>query len=343
MDRLQLEPEAVLELRRGAPVAPREAQLAQLDEVVERVAAVGHRELRQADPPELELDVAALGDLEAAAHRVVVAREVEGHLGRGLEVELVRAEPPAVGVLERVARLDAEKRVVTRRVGGLEVVHVPRRDERQPELRGEPGQRLERRLLRLEADVLELDVGRVAAEDLREAIELRRGVAVPVLAQRAGDPAGEAAGEGDHALRVALEELPVDARLVVVALEVAERAELDEVRVPRQVLRQERQVGVALRQRRAVVDHVDLAAEDRLDPLVGRRLVQLDRARHRAVVGERHGGHLQLGRLPRECRDPARPVEDRVLGVDVQVDERGAHGKAIVVSRSAGQSDPICR
>ena len=170
MDRLQLEPEAVLELRRGAPVAAREAQLAQLDEVVERVAAVGHRELRQADPPELELDVAALGDLEAAAHRVVVAREVEGHLGRGLEVELVRAEPPAVGVLERVARLDAEQRVVTRCVGGLEVVHVPRRDERQPELRGEPGQRLERRLLRLEADVLELDVGRVAAEDLREAV-----------------------------------------------------------------------------------------------------------------------------------------------------------------------------
>ena len=64
-------------------------------------------------------------------------------------------------------------------VGGVEVVDVPRRDERQPELRGEPGQRLERRLLDLEPDVLELDVGRVAAEDLREPVELRLGVAVP--------------------------------------------------------------------------------------------------------------------------------------------------------------------
>jgi hypothetical protein len=35
----------------------------------------------------------------------------------------------------------------------------------------------------------------------------------------------------------------------------------------------------------------------------------------------------------RERRDSARPVEDRVLGVDVKVDERDGlgHGKAIVL------------
>ena len=82
----------------------------------------------------------------------------------------------------------------------------------------------------------------------------------------------------------------------------------------------------------AVVDDVHLAAEDRLDALLGGGLVEVDRARHRAVVGERDGGHLELGRLPRERRDPARPVEDRVLGVDVQVDERRGHGRAIVLS-----------
>ena len=155
--------------------------------------------------------------------------------------------------------------------------------------------------------------------------------AVAALGERARDAAGEAAREGDHPRRVALEELPVDARLVVVALEVAERAELDQVRVARVVGGEERQVRVALGQRLAVVDDVHLAAEDRLDALLGGGLVEVDRARHRAVVGERDGGHLELGRLPRERRDPARPVEDRVLGVDVQVDERRGHGKAIVV------------
>jgi hypothetical protein len=46
------------------------------------------------------------------------------------------------------------------------------------------------------------------------------------------------------------------------------------------------------------------------------------------VVGERDRGHLELGGALGERRDPARPVEDRVLGVDVQVDELGAgHGR----------------
>jgi len=106
---------------------------------------------------------------------------------------------------------------------------------------------------------------------------------------------------------------------------------------------EERQVRVPLLERLAVVDDVHLATEDRLDALLGGGLVEVDRARHRAVVGERHGGHLELRRLARERRDPARPVEDRELGVDVQVDERRAHGRAMVVRRSAGQTRPICR
>ena len=76
-DRLQLELEPLAQLGRHLVVAATEALLAELDEVVERVAAVGRRELRQQDAAELDLDVAALGDLERAAHRVLLAREVE--------------------------------------------------------------------------------------------------------------------------------------------------------------------------------------------------------------------------------------------------------------------------
>ena len=97
-------------------VALLQALLAELDEVVERVAAVGHRELRQEDLAELDLDVAALGDLERAAQRVVVAGEVAGHLLGRLEEEVVGLELPVVRVLERVARLDAEQRLVGARV-----------------------------------------------------------------------------------------------------------------------------------------------------------------------------------------------------------------------------------
>ena len=88
---------------------------------------------------------------------------------------------------------------------------------------------------------------------------------------------------------------------------------------------------VALLLRAAVVADVDLAAENRLDPCLPGLLVELDGAGERAVVGEPDGGHLELGGAGRERRDAARPVEDRVLGVDVQVDERRLrHGKPIL-------------
>ena len=129
-----------------------------------------------------------------------------------------------------------------------------------------------------------------------------------------------------------LEQLPVDARLVVVALEVAEARELDQVPVALGRLGEQRQVRVALLLRLAVVGDVDLAADDRLHAVLLGLLDELDRARERAVVGERDRRHLEL-RGPRgERRDPARPVEDRELRVDVEMDEGGRfrHGKAIL-------------
>ena len=93
--------------------------------------------MRQQDAAELDLDVAALRHLERAGERVVEPREVERHLLRGLEEELVRVEAPVVRVLERVAGLDAEQGLVRVRVVGVQVVHVTRRDERQARLLGE--------------------------------------------------------------------------------------------------------------------------------------------------------------------------------------------------------------
>ncbi len=210
-------------------------------------------------------------------------------------------------------------------VGRVEVVHVARRDERQAALGGEPGQRLEDRLLDVEVAVLELDVRVVAAEDLLQPFELHLGVAHPRLGDRLRDAAGEAAGERDQARRVLREQLPVDPRAVVVALEEAEGAELDQVGVPGGRLGEQRQVRGALHLLVPVVGDVHLAADDRLHTLTTRRLVEVDRPRQRAVVGERDGGHLEPGRLVDERRDPARPVEDRELGMDVEVNERRGH------------------
>ena len=69
-DRLQLELEPLLELRRHRSVALLQAFFAELDEVVEGVAArPGTGKFGRWMPPELDRDVAALGDLERASRR----------------------------------------------------------------------------------------------------------------------------------------------------------------------------------------------------------------------------------------------------------------------------------
>ena len=267
-DRLQLELEPLAQLGGHLAVAPLEPLLAELDEIAEGVAAVRDGVVGQVDLAELDLDVAALRDLERPPHRVLVAGEVERHLLRALEIELVRVEFPVVRVLQRVPGLDAEERLVRVGVGGGEVMDVARRDEREPCLGGQLDELRVDALLDVEAGVLELDVGVLAAEDLGEPVEVRAGVCRPALLERLADPSREAAGERDQAGRVGLEQLPVDARLREVALEVAERGELDEVRVPLVRLGEERQVRVAAGARAAVVGDVDLAADDRLHALV---------------------------------------------------------------------------
>ena len=188
--------------------------------------------------------------------------------------------------------------------------------------------------------VLDLDVGRVAPEDLDEPVEVGGGVLAGGSPRAPCETRPERQPERTTSpLRVPLEQLPVDARLVVVALEVAERGELDQVRVALVRLGEDGQVGVALLLPVAVVGDVDLAAHDRLDPLLPGLALELDRARERAVVGERDGRHSELGGPRSECRDAARTVEDRVLGVDVEMDEVGLGHWGLHSTRALGGLD----
>src|SRR4029079_19214434 len=193
LDRLELEAEALLELGRGLAIALEQTLLAELDEVVEGVAVVRNRVLREQDRAELELDVAALRDLERAPDRVLEPREVAGDLLLGLEEELVGVELPVVRVLERVAGLHAEQRLVRLGVLVPQVVNVAGRDQRQAGLARELLQRRVDLRLDVKPRVLDLDVGRVAPEDLREPVEVGARVAGPALLERFADPAREAA------------------------------------------------------------------------------------------------------------------------------------------------------
>ena len=156
--------------------------------------------------------------------------------------------------------------------------------------------------------------------------------------KRLADAARQAARERDDALAVGRELRQVDARPVPVAVEVGRGHEPHEVVIPGGRLGQEGEVGAALLLDTdgVVVDHVHLAAEDRLDPDLGGRPRELHRPGHRAVVGEPDGRHPELGRLGHERVDPARPIEDRVLAVDVQMDVRLSLGHGVASLTSGG-------
>jgi len=54
------------------------------------------------------------------------------------------------------------------------------------------------------------------------------------------------------------------------------------------------------------------------------------------VVGEPDGRHLELGGASREGGNPAGPIEDGVLGVDVKMNEScSGHEKPILATRPA--------
>src|SRR6185503_9107162 len=111
---------------------------------------------------------------------------------RRLEVEMVGVELPALRVLERVAGLDAEQRLVRARVFVLEVVHVARRDETEAGALGELRELRVDPLLYIEVSVLHLDERVVLAEDLDEPVEVGSRVGGPLLLECLADASGEA-------------------------------------------------------------------------------------------------------------------------------------------------------
>ena len=132
---------------------------------------------------------------------------------------------------------------------------------------------------------------------------------------------------------VLLEQLEVDARLVVVAVEVRVRRDLDEVAISLGGLGEDREVvDVVVVATRTVEpargDHVGLGADDRREARFACGAVEVDDAVHVPVVGDAdrrlavgcRGGHHVL--------HAGRTVEHRVLGVQMEMHERLGHAAA---------------
>ena len=288
--------------------------------------AFGHGERRQDRVAEVEVDCGALGDQQGVVAGFGCLAEEMAHLRGGLDVEAVAVELQAVRVALQCTGLHAQQRVV--RFGVLlgRVVAVVRCEQRRLQPPGDVEQRADDLGVVFLAVVLELDEEPVASEDVLEARRRRERGGFVALQDQLRDEATEATRRGGDPLVVGLEQLPVGTRLVVVAVEVGVARDLDQVAVTLLGLGEQGEVEdlvlAALRPVEARrVREVALHAEHGLDPGVAGGLVQLERAVHVPVVGDPDCGLPVGGGRRHHLADPRRPVEHRVLGVEVQMDE----------------------
>ncbi len=341
-DHLQLEGESLGDRRMkvGAPalLGSLHREVAEVVDVVGE--ALGDGERRQLRLAELDLHVGALRDPQRVVAGVGPLPEEAPHLVRGLEVVLLAVELEPLRVVDRGAGLDAEQRVVRDCVVTMHVVAVVRREHRRAQRLRDVEQALHRLALRGDAVVLQLDEEVIGPEDLAEARSGRERAGIVAGEHRLQHVATEAPSRGDEALVVPVEQLPVEARLVVVALEEREARELDEVLVARLVLGEQGQVvvellaafGVAARVVHAtaarrpleprLARHVRLHADDRLEVVVATGAVEVEDSVHVPVVGDADRGLTVCHRRIDDVGHSGRAIEHRELGVQVEVDER---------------------
>ena len=75
-------------------------------------------------------------------------------------------------------------------------------------------------------------------------------------------------------------------------------------------------------------DDVRLASDDRFEAGLLRFPVELERAEHHAVIGERDGRHLVLNGSINDTLNRCGTVEKTVMGVIVEMDELGHNSNA---------------
>src|SRR5262249_27844526 len=178
--------------------------------------------------------------------------------------------------------------------------------------------RVERALGRLRSVViLHLNVEVLRPEDVLIPARRRPRAVQVATQQQLGYLAGKAAGGDDQSLGVPLQNLLVDTRTIVIATGVGDGRQLEQVGVARAILRQQQQVIVVVATCLLFEggSQVGLLTNNGLDPRTFGALVEIERAVHATVVGERQRVHPTGQRRGDQAVEPGLAVEQAVLGV----------------------------
>ena len=322
-------------LRRPLAQAPAQPLFAELSQPALRVMAGRHRKGGQLVALHVQVQLTHFRDQQGVFQRLALVDLAEGrpHLLRRRQVIAGVGHPHTV--LVRLARpgLDAQQGVVRVVIALMHVVYVVGGQQR----RAEPLAILHQPAIDLaqfrDVVMLQLQEEVLAAKDvLVPADKLARGLLLTLHQQRR-DFAGEAARGGDQAIGVPGQEVAVDARVVVEALQLGGGGDFQQIAVAPIVARQQQQMRGPAVQRRVAVAHaarrqVGLHADDRMDAFGPAGAVEVDRAEHRPVIADGQRAHAQFGGARHQIVDATQPVQQRKLAVDVKMHKVFAGHKA---------------
>ncbi len=274
----------------------------------------------------LEADVYFVGNFQGVLQDVGPIRESFGDLHRVLEVEAFVVSHSAL-VTSVFAEPDTEQHVVRFVILRLKKVSVVGGDHRKAHLLGEledfPVD------LRLSFGVVRLDLQVVPVlEEVRVPGGGFAGTVPVVCSEVACDFPGQTRRADHQPSGVGRQSLPIHPRLVVEAFCVPDGGQLDQVLITLHIPGQEHEMVVgslSLTGLGAVApitgSHVSFHTDDRLDPLLLGEFVEGPSAKKATVVGEGEAGHLEFLGPVDEVGEAVGSVEERVLGVCVEVDE----------------------
>ena len=186
-----------------------------------------------------DFQIALVRDLARVQHRLGNFGKTRLHFLRAAQKKLFRhiARAHALGIAQQILRADAHKAVVRVRIAFVDIVNVIGADEFQAELLCPRNEEFVDLDLFGNAVVLQFEEKIFRAERLLEKIHRVARLVDLILHDQIWNLAREAAGQRDQTFAVRRENFFVNARLVIIALQMRGGGELDEIFIAGLILR----------------------------------------------------------------------------------------------------------
>ena len=195
------------------------------------------------------------------------------------------------------------------RVCPVEVVRVVRSDERQVHLPSELDEALVDDVLFRNAVAHNFDI-KAIAENVDELARSLLRAFVIVAQKRLRAERRHTAREHDQPIVMPGQEIHVDARLVVITLEEPLRDQRDQIAIPDDIGRQQRDVGFIPHRAVEAAARCDVcfAADDRDERMLVGRIIELHRPKHHAVIRQGDPRCAAVGRAAAQILDAASSI-----------------------------------